>query len=345
MEQSHHHHHHLPSRHRQSRIKRDSIQIRISLSSSSTWIWFIVFLVNSGLWCRSHAQRSQRLPTSSIIGSASSSSSSSYAASGSQKVTFGAILPKMEYQKRAFYKKFTDAVDALTKGTKHTKFNFTKYYHISQSQAQIIHMSLNPSPIEVLEALCQQLLTKDVSTIIYMTNSDGVIDRNAAQSSAQYLMQLTGYLGIPMIAWNSDNIGLEQVRLFDHFITFTRALLVKIGFFNTLSVSYSFQVKAISYDPRVLLVPHVHVFTVHIFICLMKQTPSMITFFLDIILLLLAVHLFASSLHSYSDFFLISTEHRIHHSYSLFLSFHSSIETKCGFKSEDIKICLEKLNV
>lgn len=89
-----------------------------------------------------------------------------------------------------------------------TKFNFTNYYRISQ--AQVVLVSLNPSPTEVLSTLCEQLLVKDVSTVIYMTNSD-VYGHNAA--SAQYLMQLTGYLGIPMIAWNADNIGLEQVTV------------------------------------------------------------------------------------------------------------------------------------
>ena len=33
-------------------------------------------------------------------------------------------------------------------------------------------------------------------------------------ASSQYLLQLAGYLGIPVIAWNADNSGLEKVREF-----------------------------------------------------------------------------------------------------------------------------------
>lgn len=31
-------------------------------------------------------------------------------------------------------------------------------------------------------------------------------------ASAQYFLQLAGYLGIPVIAWNADNSGLERVN-------------------------------------------------------------------------------------------------------------------------------------
>ncbi|KAI1291864.1 hypothetical protein HDE_07043 [Halotydeus destructor] len=124
------------------------------------------------------------------------------------RITFGAILPTTALitVRRQYYKRISDSVENLMRG-RQGKFNFTNHFRISQ--AQVVLVSLNPSPTEVLSTLCQQLLVKDVSTVIYMTNSD-VYGHNAA--SAQYLMQLTGYLGIPMIAWNADNIGLEQVR-------------------------------------------------------------------------------------------------------------------------------------
>lgn len=32
-------------------------------------------------------------------------------------------------------------------------------------------------------------------------------------ASAQYFLQLAGYLGIPVIAWNADNSGLERVSI------------------------------------------------------------------------------------------------------------------------------------
>lgn len=69
-------------------------------------------------------------------------------------------------------------------------------------------MALAASPLTVLQTLCE-LLTYNVSAIMYMTNHP-VYGSNAP--SAQYMLQLTGYLGLPVIAWNVDNVGLEQVR-------------------------------------------------------------------------------------------------------------------------------------
>ena len=42
-----------------------------------------------------------------------------------------------------------------------------------------------------------------------LTGSVGRYGRSTA--SSQYLLQLAGYLGIPVIAWNADNSGLEKV--------------------------------------------------------------------------------------------------------------------------------------
>ena len=132
--------------------------------------------------------------------------------SSPQKITFGAILPATALTtiKRAYNKRIADTVESIIKG-KDVKFNFTNDYVLAQ--AQVVLVSLNPSPNEVLSTLCNQLLTSNITTVIYMTNSDVYVQNTA---SAQYLMQLTGYLGIPMIAWNADNIGLEQVSLFRH---------------------------------------------------------------------------------------------------------------------------------
>ena len=140
----------------------------------------------------------------------SHSTSSSF---GPQKITFGAILPATALTtiKRAYNKKIADTVESIIKG-KDVKFNFTNDYVLAQ--AQVVLVSLNPSPNEVLHTLCNQLLLSNITTVIYMTNSDVYVQNTA---SAQYLMQLTGYLGIPMIAWNADNIGLEQVRRDDSF--------------------------------------------------------------------------------------------------------------------------------
>lgn len=133
-------------------------------------------------------------------------------AQGVQKISIGAILPKTALKTviRAYQKRLQDAVESLTS----TRggggfFNFTAHFQIAH--AQMILLSVNPSPTEILSVLCDQLLPQGISAILYMSNTD-VVGNNAA--SAQHLMQLTGYFGIPVIAWNPDNIGLEQVSFF-----------------------------------------------------------------------------------------------------------------------------------
>ena len=65
---------------------------------------------------------------------------------------------------------------------------------------------------EILDNLCQDFLGRNVTAIIYLTNSE-LFGRSTA--SSQYFLQLASYLGIPVIAWNADNSGLERrVRLF-----------------------------------------------------------------------------------------------------------------------------------
>ena len=60
---------------------------------------------------------------------------------------------------------------------------------------------------EILSNLCDNFLEKNVSTIVYLTNSE-LFGRSTA--SSQYFLQLASYLGIPVIAWNADNSGLER---------------------------------------------------------------------------------------------------------------------------------------
>jgi ionotropic glutamate receptor NMDA 2B len=63
---------------------------------------------------------------------------------------------------------------------------------------------------DILGTLCNEFLKKNVSAILYLTNSE-LYGRSTAAS--QYFLQLAGYLGIPVIAWNADNSGLLRVRL------------------------------------------------------------------------------------------------------------------------------------
>lgn len=60
----------------------------------------------------------------------------------------------------------------------------------------------------ILRSLCNEFLSANVSAILYLMNYEKY---GRSTASAQYFLQLAGYLGIPVIAWNADNSGLERV--------------------------------------------------------------------------------------------------------------------------------------
>ena len=73
---------------------------------------------------------------------------------------------------------------------------------------------------EILDNLCQDFLGRNVTAIIYLTNSE-LFGRSTA--SSQYFLQLASYLGIPVIAWNADNSGLER-RVRFYFLYFCKVI-------------------------------------------------------------------------------------------------------------------------
>lgn len=71
-----------------------------------------------------------------------------------------------------------------------------------------MYLSLAPTPREILDTLCTEILNASVLSVGYFTNSE-TFGSNAA--SVEYVHQLLGYLGIPVISWNPDNIALDEV--------------------------------------------------------------------------------------------------------------------------------------
>lgn len=63
---------------------------------------------------------------------------------------------------------------------------------------------------DILSTLCDVFLASNVSAIIYLTNTEMY---GASTAASQYFLQLSGYLGLPVIAWNADNSGLRRVRI------------------------------------------------------------------------------------------------------------------------------------
>ncbi|XP_067004151.1 glutamate receptor ionotropic, NMDA 2B [Anabrus simplex] len=59
----------------------------------------------------------------------------------------------------------------------------------------------------ILNSICTEFLSVNVSAILYLMNYEKY---GRSTASAQYFLQLAGYLGIPVIAWNADNSGLER---------------------------------------------------------------------------------------------------------------------------------------
>nr|QPZ88974.1 ionotropic receptor 10 [Diaphorina citri] len=120
-----------------------------------------------------------------------------------EKLHLGLVVPHTSFGKREYTKAYKSALDELKRSNK-VKFNFFKSHEIS------VHMAMNsltPSPTAILKSICQEFLSVNVSAILYLMNYEKY---GRSTASAQYFLQLAGYLGIPVIAWNADNSGLER---------------------------------------------------------------------------------------------------------------------------------------
>lgn len=127
-------------------------------------------------------------------------------ASTSNQLNIGVIAPHTNFGKREYLRAINTAVVGLSKG-RGQKLNFLKDNIFSQSNIHFDMMSLTPSPTAILNTLCTQFLHANVSAILYMMNYE---QYGRSTASAQYFLQLAGYLGIPVISWNADNSGLER---------------------------------------------------------------------------------------------------------------------------------------
>ena len=92
-------------------------------------------------------------------------------------------------------------------------------------------VAVSPPPNDVLGLLCSQVagrhktglgrfmttsllqVSRVSSVILYLTDTEKYGRSTAA---SQYFLQLAGYLGIPVIAWNADNSGLQPVTVTQH---------------------------------------------------------------------------------------------------------------------------------
>ncbi|XP_043509311.1 glutamate receptor ionotropic, NMDA 2B isoform X8 [Frieseomelitta varia] len=116
----------------------------------------------------------------------------------------GMMVPHKSFAVREYTKAVTSAVNTLQKSTRGPRLRLFQRYDI---HVKVAMKSLTPSPTEILKSLCNEFLPMNVSAILYLMNYEKY---GRSTASAQYFLQLAGYLGIPVIAWNADNSGLER---------------------------------------------------------------------------------------------------------------------------------------
>ncbi|XP_076634854.1 glutamate ionotropic receptor NMDA type subunit 2 isoform X2 [Colletes latitarsis] len=116
----------------------------------------------------------------------------------------GMMVPHKSFGVREYTKAVTSAVNTLQKSTRGPKLRLFERYDI---HVKVAMKALTPSPTAILNSLCKEFLPTNVSAILYLMNYE---QYGRSTASAQYFLQLAGYLGIPVIAWNADNSGLER---------------------------------------------------------------------------------------------------------------------------------------
>nr|QHN69191.1 ionotropic receptor 10 [Sirex nitobei] len=116
----------------------------------------------------------------------------------------GMVVPYKSFGVREYTKAVTTAINTLQKSTRYPKLGLFQRYDI---YVKIDMKELTPSPTAILNSLCKEFLSVNVSAILYLMNYEKY---GRSTASAQYFLQLAGYLGIPVIAWNADNSGLER---------------------------------------------------------------------------------------------------------------------------------------
>ncbi|CAH1137809.1 unnamed protein product [Phyllotreta striolata] len=118
---------------------------------------------------------------------------------GMNHLHIGIMVPYKSFGVRE-YKKAASSATAYVQ----RKLKFFKNHDI---QTHLEMQEMTPSPTAILKSLCKEFLSYNVSAILYLMNYE---QYGRSTASAQYFLQLAGYLGIPVIAWNADNSGLER---------------------------------------------------------------------------------------------------------------------------------------
>ncbi|XP_076049036.1 glutamate receptor ionotropic, NMDA 2B-like [Oratosquilla oratoria] len=120
------------------------------------------------------------------------------------RVTVGVVLPKSTFRQRFYEKEIKLTISEIRRNA---DLQLTEMYDFNYKDIIISNMQASSSPTKILDTLCERFLPRNISAILYLFNSESY---GRSTASVQYFLQLAGYLGIPLIAWNADNSGLER---------------------------------------------------------------------------------------------------------------------------------------
>ncbi|XP_073998122.1 glutamate ionotropic receptor NMDA type subunit 2 isoform X3 [Rhodnius prolixus] len=123
---------------------------------------------------------------------------------GPRHLHVGLVVPYKSFAVRDYNKAVSQARTSIMRTTRGPQLSSFKTYEL---QVRMTMKQLTPSPTAILNSLCKEFLSVNVSAILYLMNYEKY---GRSTASAQYFLQLAGYLGIPVIAWNADNSGLER---------------------------------------------------------------------------------------------------------------------------------------
>lgn len=120
-------------------------------------------------------------------------------------MTVGVILPESSFFKRQYKGAIIKGIRTFPDST------LTRRYMLHG----VSLFADKYSPTELFNFFCEQILPKNMNAILYLSNSDY---QGEYTSSGQYALQVSNFLGIPVIAWNGDNSGFFQVSTSEWFV-------------------------------------------------------------------------------------------------------------------------------
>ncbi|CAG5131967.1 unnamed protein product [Candidula unifasciata] len=119
------------------------------------------------------------------------------------KVRIHAIIPSHFAMTTELSREFHNAMLNFRRDSRNHKFR-----SLFNPEGDITFVT-DDTPREIMDAFCKGILAKQVTTILNINNPLGIRRRT---SSNEYIVELAGYLGIPMISWDSQYSGSSQTE-------------------------------------------------------------------------------------------------------------------------------------